>query len=315
MDINEYLNRKVAVDDGLCFVIMPFADELAPVFHNGIKPIIEGLGYQCRRADEHFGSSPIMFEIFDDILRARFVVADLTGSNPNVFYELGIAHALKRHVVLLKRAGSVVPFDLHGIRHFEYEDSFKGISALRAFLTATLTKNDDDDKREVYDKKELESVLKKSCRLWSTDGTVLIKFEYFLELALDLDLLSPSEVETAFLCHAASHFGKFMKRMANAAKGNQLAIRALVREAAAGSTTRVPWRAAAMLEHFDRELVESVVHEYSGEVVNPDIFPDAILAHETSSRLVEAMNEPSLSAEKHDKLKEVLRQIQAEFKE
>ena len=67
-----------------------------------------------------------MFDVFDEILRARFVIADLTGSNPNVFYELGIAHALKRNVVLLKRSGSVVPLDLHGIRHFGPKIASKG---------------------------------------------------------------------------------------------------------------------------------------------------------------------------------------------
>ena len=315
MDINEYLNRKVSVEDDFCFVIMPFDDDLAPVFHNGIKPIVEELGYRCRRADEHFGSSPIMFEIFDDILRARFIIADLTGSNPNVFYELGISHALKRNVVLLKRAGSNVPFDLHGIRHFEYEDSFKGISDLRAFITAALTTSDRYDQSEVFDKRALESALKKACHLWRADGTVLIKFEVFLEIALGLDLLSPSDEEIAFLSHAASYFGKFMRRMAEAAKENRLAIRTLIKEAAAGPTTRVPWRAAAMLENLNPALVEEAIRAYTDEVANPGIFPLAILKHETASKLVEAMKDPSMSAEKRDKLSEALRQIQAEFRE
>ncbi len=314
MDINEYLSRKVSVEDDFCFVIMPFEDDLSPVFHNGIKPIVEELGYRCRRADEHFGSSPIMFEIFDDILKAQFVIADLTGSNPNVFYELGISHALKRNVILLKRAGSNVPFDLHGIRHFEYEDSFKGISDLRAFITAALTKGDHQDSSEVFDKRALESALKKACHIWRVDGTVLINFEAFLEIALGLDLLSPSDEEIAFLSHAASYFGKFMRRMTDVAKENRLAIRALVKEVAVGSTTRVPWRAAAMLENLNPALVEEEIRAYADEVANPWVFPSVILKHETASRLAETIKDPSMSAAKRDKLAEALRQIRAEYR-
>jgi len=314
VDINEYLNRKVSVEDDFCFVIMPFDDNLTPVFQNGIKPIVEELGYRCRRADEHFGSSPIMFEIFDDILRASFVIADLTGSNPNVFYELGISHALKRNVILLKCAGSNVPFDLQGIGHFEYEDSFKGISELRAFITAAIKTSDRNSESEVFDKRILKSTLKKACHLWGTDGTVLIKFEEFMEIALGMELLSPSDEEIAFLSHAASYFGKFMRRMVEVARENRLAIRALIKEAAAGTTTRVPWRAAAMLENLNRELVEEAVREYDSEVTNPIFFPLSILNHETASTLAETIKDPSISAAKRDKLAESLRQIRAEFR-
>ncbi len=254
-----------------------------------------------------------MFEIFDDILRARCVIADLTGNNPNVFYELGVAHALKPNVVLLKRAGSSVPFDLNGIRHFEYEDSFKGISELRTFITKVLTQSDSDNQSEVLDKWALKSALKKASRLWLVDGTILIKFEEFLEIVLGLDLLSPSDDEVAFLSHTASYYGKFMRRVAEVARKNRTAIRVLVKEAAAGPSTRVPWRAAAILETLDHSLVEEEVRAYAGEVTNPAIFPQTILNRKTTDRLVEVMNDTSISAEKRDRLAEVLRQIRAEF--
>ena len=315
MNINEYLNRNISVEDDLCFVIMPFDEDLTPVFQNGIKPIVEELGYRCRRADEHFGSSPIMFEIFDDILRAKIVIADLTGSNPNVFYELGISHALKRNVVLLKRSGSDVPFDLHGIRHFEYEDSFKGISELRAFITSALTTSDAVNQSELFDKQALESALKKACHLWRADNTVLINFDVFLEIALGLEHLSPSNEEIAFLSHAAAYFGKFMRRFVEAGKENSYAIRTLIKEAAGGSTTRVPWRAAAMLEHLNPALVEKEISEYTGEVTNTGLFPMAILKHETVNELTKIMRDPSMSPNKRDKLDQALRQIRSEFKE
>jgi hypothetical protein len=103
--------------------------------------------------------------------------------------------------------------------------------------------------------------------------------------------------------------------MTEGAKQNRAAVRALVQEAAAGLTTRVPWRAAAMLENFDHNLVEAEIRGYTGDVANPAIFPDAILAHKTVSKLTEAVENPSISAEKRDKLNEALRQIRAEFRE
>lgn len=315
MNINEYLNRRVPVEDDFCFVLMPFDESLSSVFRYVIRPVVQELGYRCRRADEHLSSSPIMFEIFDDILRARWIIADLTGSKPNVFYELGIAHALKRNVVLLKRADSVVPFDLGGVRHFEYEDSFEGIAGLRDFLTAALTKTICDEEGEVLDKRALGAALRRACHIWRAERAVLIKFDEFLEIALGLDLPALSEDELAFLCHASAYFGKFMRRTAAAAAGNRTAIRALVEEAAAGTTTRVSWRAAAILENLETDLVEEEVRAYSGSVTNPEIFPEAILLHETAPRLARAMGDPSVSPQTRDKLAEALRQIRAEFRD
>ena len=78
--------------------------------------------------------------------------------------------------------------------------------------------------------------------------------------------------------------------------------------------TRVPWRAAAMLENLDREIVEKEIREYAGPVVNPDIFPDTILLKSTISILEEIIKDQSISANKRDKLIEALRQINAEFR-
>ena len=314
MNIHDYLNRKVIIEDDLCFVLMPFAADLTELFFSEIKPIVESLGYRCQRADEHLGSSPIMFEIFDDILRSGCIIADLTGSNPNVFYELGIAHALKRNVILLNKAGSIVPFDLRGIRHYEYEDSYKGISGLRNFLRAAITKIGDTSEMELLDKRELAARLKKACRLWSPDHTVIVKYEEFLEIVLGLEILNPTDTEVAFLCHAASYYGKFMKRMSSVAKNSVESAHVLVIEAATGPMTRVPWRAAAILENLDSEIVENEIRQYSGAVVNPDIFPDTILSKSTAMRLEKIIKDQSISANKRDKLIEALRQINAEFR-
>lgn len=111
------------VDERLCFVIMPFDTGLSDV-HNTIKSVVEDYaGCECKRADEISQSTLITDDISDYIRRARFLVADLTRSNPNVFYEVGASHALEKNVILLLQEGSEAPFDIRGIRYIRYSES------------------------------------------------------------------------------------------------------------------------------------------------------------------------------------------------
>jgi len=83
------------------FVIMPFAEAFDDVYELGIKASVETLGWDCQRADEVIHNRDIMCKVCQGIRQARFVIADLTGQNANVFYELGMAHALEKDVILL----------------------------------------------------------------------------------------------------------------------------------------------------------------------------------------------------------------------
>lgn len=106
-----------------CFVLMPFADDFAAVWQNYLKPAIEISGLQAERADnKSFASSPILMVIIEGIARAKLVVADLTGMNPNVFYEVGLAHATKHNsqVILLTQDTDDIPFDLRHLRCYKY---------------------------------------------------------------------------------------------------------------------------------------------------------------------------------------------------
>lgn len=313
MNIYEYLNQGVRTDDDFCFVIMPFDSKLDAIYHQGILPIVEGVGLRCMRADQNLESTPILFEIFDNILRAKVIIADLTDSNPNVFYELGICHALKKNVILLKSAESDVPFNLEGIRHFEYSDRLGGEDKLREFLTGALAFEKDNGKIELFDKPSMTKNLKKYCRLWETGQEILIGFEEFMEIVLGLYHLSPSDDEIAFLSGAAAHFGKFMRRMTEATHGNRKTVQALTIEAASGLFERVPWRAAIMLEHCDPELVEREVREFSGEILNKAIFPKAILEGSTVFLLDSTINDPMTPKETRENLAQVQRQIRAEY--
>ena len=118
---------------GTCFLIMPFADAFAPI-HKAIVKALESAvaGFRCRRADEFFGGHQVMEDILREIATSELVLADVTGRNPNVFYELGIAHTVKSaaRVILITQRIDDIPFDLRAYRHIVYTRSPRGLEQL-----------------------------------------------------------------------------------------------------------------------------------------------------------------------------------------
>lgn len=119
------LDKAVKVESGeSCFVMMPFAAPHGDYYSKVYKPAIEKAGLRPVRADtEIFGTGKIMDQIWSGIHAAKVLVAELTTRNPNVFYELGLAHALEKPVVLICGNEADVPFDLKHIRVIYYDTS------------------------------------------------------------------------------------------------------------------------------------------------------------------------------------------------
>ena len=126
--------KTYAVDEKLCFVLMPFEDKYKSVYADIIKPVAAKLGLEAKRADDFFGSSPIINRIWEHINRARIIIADLSGRNANVFYEVGLSHAVGKDVILLTRDMADVPFDLRHLRCIVYEDNLAGAKKLESML-------------------------------------------------------------------------------------------------------------------------------------------------------------------------------------
>jgi len=122
----------------LCFVLMPFTDKFKPIYDDHIKPNVIKAGLQCERADDIRGTNLITWDIWEKINRARFLIAELTDRNPNVFYELGLAHALSKDVILLTQSMEFVPFDLKSLRCIPYEFTPRGMQSLEKNLSATI---------------------------------------------------------------------------------------------------------------------------------------------------------------------------------
>ncbi len=118
----------VSAEDS-CFVMMPYAQPHGSYYSKVYEPAIRKAGLRPIRADnEIFGTGKIINQIWSGINNAKVLVAELTTRNPNVFYELGLAHALKKPVVLVSANESDVPFDLKHIRviYYDVADPFWG---------------------------------------------------------------------------------------------------------------------------------------------------------------------------------------------
>lgn len=115
----------------ICFVIAPIGDEGSEprrrsdqVLNHIIAPAAEECGYATIRADKISEPGIITSQIIQHLVEDSLVIADLTGRNPNVFYELAIRHASKKSVVQIIQSGESIPFDVAATRTIQvnYQD-------------------------------------------------------------------------------------------------------------------------------------------------------------------------------------------------
>ncbi len=103
------------------FVLMPFSREFDDAYSLGIKDAVEKAGMLAERVDEQvFHREGILERIYNQIDLADLIIADMTGRNPNVFYEVGYAHAKNKLCILLTSDADHIPFDLRHHRHIVY---------------------------------------------------------------------------------------------------------------------------------------------------------------------------------------------------
>ncbi len=119
-------------------VLMSFDPKLRPIYDDHILKVTKSLNLDAKRADDFFTTHHVMSDVWDAINAARLVIADCTGRNPNVFYEIGMAHTLGRSVVLITQHNRDVPFDLQDIRYIQYEYTPPGMEKFEKQLTSTL---------------------------------------------------------------------------------------------------------------------------------------------------------------------------------
>jgi len=121
----------------LVSLMMPFSGAFDRV-HRTVKAVIEPEGYECRRADDFWMHAHIMQDIIELICTSQVVICDLSGKNPNVFYEAGIAHTLGKEVILITQNMDDVPFDLRPLRCITYLNNQEGCDKLATDILSRL---------------------------------------------------------------------------------------------------------------------------------------------------------------------------------
>ncbi len=136
-------NRRWSSDDmwvdyPSVFVIMPFSQPWSEtVYRDLIKPGVDGAGLECVRGDTIVRIGDLTQNIWGALLRSGIVVADVSALNANVFYELGLTHALGKDAIILKQTGSNVPADIGGAHYHEYD--LQNLDQGKSWLKAELS--------------------------------------------------------------------------------------------------------------------------------------------------------------------------------
>lgn len=127
-----------------CYVIMPFQEKYILTYKEAIRPAINQAAHDrkeewsCLRSDEIHVPGSITKEIVTSLHTADLVIADLTGHNPNVFYELGVVHSAGRPTIMITQQIQELPFDINTYRVHPYTAADDGLSKLRDYLYRTI---------------------------------------------------------------------------------------------------------------------------------------------------------------------------------
>jgi len=128
--------RQVAADTAppQAFVVMQFGEPYDSLYSEVIKPVAERAGFYVYRADDVYQPGVILQDIVTGLLESDVIIAEITPANPNVFYEIGFAHALNKPTILLAERGRDLPFDIRSYRCIFYDDRIRGKAGVEAAL-------------------------------------------------------------------------------------------------------------------------------------------------------------------------------------
>jgi putative methionine-R-sulfoxide reductase with GAF domain len=137
---NELVAAKhIDTSKNFVFVLMPFREPFNKYYRTIIRPAIEDINLLSLRVDEIYGPTSISEDIWDNINRAKVVIAELSTRNPNVMYELGLSHGVGKPVIMMSQSIDDIPFDLRHLRCILYDTTEpEWASLLRNNLTESI---------------------------------------------------------------------------------------------------------------------------------------------------------------------------------
>jgi hypothetical protein len=126
------------IDPRLVFFLTPFTNEEQETYQT-VKKVCEIGGLRCLRGDETNVPFNILSHIVRSMLESRLIIANISSRNPNVMYELGIAHSIGKPVVVISRTLGDIPFDVSTTRIVTYQDLSQLQSVLLPAITGAIT--------------------------------------------------------------------------------------------------------------------------------------------------------------------------------
>lgn len=108
------------------FILTPFRPPFDHHYSMVIRPALEECGFTVFRADDIYTPRPVILDIQESILTSDLILCEMTGRSPNVFYELGLAHAVGKPAILVSTTEEDIPFDLQHVRVIHYETHAEG---------------------------------------------------------------------------------------------------------------------------------------------------------------------------------------------
>ena len=129
---------KFQLKKNYVFYLCPFQEPFNSIYRDHVRVSANSMGFTIDRADEIYGTQPIIEDIWEAINSAEIVIADVTGRNPNVMYEIGMAHTIGKPVVIITQTIEDVPFDLRHHRCIVYSYTPPGCRDLQERIEGTL---------------------------------------------------------------------------------------------------------------------------------------------------------------------------------
>ena len=156
-----------------CFVVSPIGDEGSETRNNAdkllkhvINPVCRDCGFKVDRVDQMNDSTSIPQTIIEKLQTADLVIADISGHNPNVFYEMGFRKCTGKPIIHLMKKGEKIPFDVNTVRTFDYDlTDLDSVDAIKQRLQQTIsaftydTEDDAEDSEASPNEKRVPEVL------------------------------------------------------------------------------------------------------------------------------------------------------------
>lgn len=129
---------EILIKKGTAFVLLPHNSEFDQIYEAIIRPSMEANGLVPLKADNIYQPGNILSQVWQEIRSAEVIVADVSGHNPNVIFELGLCYGIQRCPIILTRDPEELPFNLRNLRYIHYNNDSIGGQNLKNKLTSTV---------------------------------------------------------------------------------------------------------------------------------------------------------------------------------